>query len=365
MQRARSSSTAILLWLAASCGHDADATPQQPGTLRHDFGTLAHGTVAEHEFEVQRPGGLAGWYPRGWRTGCTCAIATLTIAGKDGQTRSAGFVPPAQKTLAEGERLLLKLAVDTRLKEAADQPPLTTHGEILLADLAEKHEQVVVPVSYTFAIDAPVRVLPFPHIDIGLLERAGRFRQTLELAGDERHPGVRFGPVQTSDPRLRASLVAEAETQALAVEFVPGGGEFSGPLPPMRIEVATDLPGGYTVSIPVTAAILPLFSIEPPQGISFDRIDLAREHDGFANVLDHDLDHPPELVVLRIKDRNGASLDQHFAARVEKLQGLPRGLRVHLRYLGKLTGSFFGAIELARPGRGAAVVEVEFRGFPK
>jgi hypothetical protein len=354
----------VLCLALAGCDGDRGGAAAGPAPLRHDFGVVRHGLVAVARLEVTLPGGLTGLYPRGALVGCPCATYVLEIEDAAGKVRDANFVDPGEKVLRAGERLFLVLKLDTNLKEPADLPVGTTRGYVLVQHPDEPIErQRRVPLEFRFGIDAPVHVRPFAHVDMGRVPRHGSFRATLELAGDERHAAVRLGPATSSDPRLTVAPRPAGSGLRLDLEFRPKGDEFVGALPPMAIRVATDLSdqGGnaYAVEIPVTGRILPEFELMPPGGIHFERIDVTKEHSGFANVHDHELDQPAGLEVFAIKDDNGNSAAAHFEVRLEPVGD--RVTRVHVRYRGTLRASFRGTVELARAGKAAPVVRVPYR----
>jgi hypothetical protein len=354
----------LLAALAACGGEAAPAPPAGPKVVTFDFGRIPHGRIVEQELVLGEPGEHAGRYLRGFTAGCPlCASGVLILESADGRRVQLDGPPGPEATIRPDQRLLVRLRIDTTVKEAQDLPPQKTRGQALLGEPTPGGRTIELPVEFTFAIDAPVEIAPFPHVALGSLMRGSRSRHTLELRGDAEHPSVRFGPVRSSDPRLSAMLRDDEGRTLLDVEYTLPPDAFDGPLRPMQIEIGTDLRDDYVVRLPVSGTVLPRFQIEPPYGIRLDSIAPGRESNGFANVIDNDLDASPELAVLRVADRQGQPLDEHFEVRLEPLTGLHRTTRVHLRYRGTLDESFFGTIELCRPGKPAPLVSVEFRGL--
>ncbi len=340
-------------------------TPTGPTILRHEFGTLRHGTVATHEFLLDGPGGFVGFQPRGFQAGCQCGAGAFFIVGRDGARRDVSLGADPAKVVRDGERLGLELEIDTRLREAVDAPPLTSQGVIFVQHPGDAHPEVQIGVVYTFAIDAPVVVKPFAHVAIGRLHRAATFRMQFELSGDAAHPSVRFGRPELSDPRLAATLDDESGKRILTVTFTPRGDEYVGALPAMQIDVPTNLADDYVLRLPVSGTILPDFEVEPAYGIAFGAFEPGAATESFANLLLHDRSLPLQFVVRRIRDRGGKDLAPHFGSRLEVLEGSNRTVRLHLRSLGTLRDSFRGVVELVPEGRDAPTIEVEFRGFRK
>lgn len=374
----RSARRSSLAWtvpivLLAACGEPADPTPTPAGRTpvaprRHDFGVLRHGAIAVQDIPLSEFGEHAGFFVRGFSAGCPlCASGSLFLERRDGSRTplaSGGAITP-EWTIQPDQRVVVSLRIDTNAKEAQDMPPLETRAFAVLRGPPPAERDLELPLLFTFAIDAPIEVLPFPHVPMGQLARGAKFTQTLTLRGDAKHPNIRFGPVRTSEPALQATLRQEEGETLLDVAYEIPPERYDGPLPPLSIGVGTDLAEPYELHLPVSGAVLPRFVVEPPYGVRFDRAERGRESTGYANVLDHDPGSGSGLAVLRVRDREGQDLSEHFEVRIEPVPGMTRTLRVHMRYLGTMEQSFFGAVDLCRPGKTSPLASVEFRGLQR
>ena len=359
-----------LLLLLAGCGESQPEPPPAPSApagpidlpgVEHDFGTIPHGEIRTHTFDLSIPGGGVGFTPVGFTSGCSCGRAQYQIVQADGTLRQLAGLPFSEHTLREGERLQLVITIDTNLKEPADLATVTMHGVASIQDIPSRKPQLTMPVVFRFAIDAPIEVRPIPHIDFGELPQSRPYSQIMELHPDG-GKAVQFGPVATSDPRLTAKLREEDGVTLLDVRFEPGPDAIAGPVR-MAIQVGTDLNENYALSIAVSGALIPDITVQPYARIGFGHVDFAAPTEKFVTIQDHNLQREPTFVVTSITDPNGLPLDEHFDYRLEALPGRPRATKVVLRYLGKLEGrSFRGVLKLAKPDGGNAT-RIDFVGF--
>lgn len=356
---------AILLCLSplpTSCG-DGPPRPGAPTApaevLSHDFGTIPHGEKREHRFLVPTPTGRADIYPIGFATSCSCGLWDFLIRSPNGDERPTGpAIADNVRTVQPGEELLLRLIIDTSKREAVDAPPVTFRGGVLLhADGDE--EPLRVPVTFVYAIDAPIRVAPAAHVDFGALPFCRSYAQTLELRADRTEPPVRMGPVRTSDPRLSAELRQEEGATLLDVRFAPRPDDREQNVS-AAVYVDTDLPD-YALTIPVTGQITGAIIVEPSSHLGFNKIDFMAPAEVFAFVSDHDPGRDPAFVTLDIRNVNGASLADHFRVDLSPVDNMPRMSRMVLHYLGGFEGNAFrGIVRLAKPGSTEPLVEITF-----
>lgn len=360
--------TALCTLLATACGDGSlqrSAADPPAVVVRHDFGTLRHGQVAEALLEVPLPQDGRAFRPLAFRKDCSCGTAEFVVRGADGALREAGATPLSNLVVRPGESLLMKLSIDTRVKEAVDQPRLTYHGSVVVQDAARDRDRLWVPAEFAFAIDAPIRVLPAAHVDFGGLPRTTTYRQTLELHPDGGPGTVRFGEPVCFDERLSARLRVEGGVTVLDIEFRPRRHDAPGPVR-TAVEVPTDLENGYVLPIPVSGELLPDVVVEPMDIIGFDRIDFRKPAERYVNLIDHDFTRPPGFAILDIRDSKGASLAEHFEATLQPIEGAPRSSRLILRYKGTLRArSFRGAVRLTKPGKREVVAVIRFVGFDR
>lgn len=338
---------------------------QAPEILKWDFGEIPHGETRVHEFAITTP--AEGWVPIAFQAQCSCAVATFTIAAKDGTRRAIEGPPRPEHTVQAGETLFLKLAIETVRKEAVDLPTTTGHGKILLGEARPENRRRELPVEFRYGIVTPVRVLPKPHVDCGELPRSRTFAQTLELAPRDPARKVRFSNVRTSRPEVTAKLAEKDGKTLLEVCYSPG------PETPQGIHsfteavlVATDLPGDYDVPVRVSGTLIPDIRVQPFDAIAFGQIDFSAPTEQFVNVHDYDQKRDPGFTITSLVDGNGVDCSAHFAARLEAIPGDERGTRVVLRYLGGLSGRVFrGSLTLAKKNHDGPATVIAFHGFQK
>lgn len=353
---------AVLLCLlppTTACRDGRPAAPQPPVVLSHDFGTIPHGQSREHRFSVPIPAGALGVYPLGFATSCSCGLWDFLIRSPAGDERPTGpAIADNVRVVRPGEELLLRLRVDTSKREAVDAPPVTFRGGVLL-HVDGSEDPVRVPVTFVYAIDAPIRIAPTAHVDFGALPYCRSFAQTLELTADRTEPPVRIGPVRTSDPRLQAELRHEEGTTMLDVRFTPRATDREQSVV-AAVYVDTDLPV-YALTIPVTGQITGAIVVEPSDHLGFNNIDFAAPAEVFAFVTDHEPTREPGFVALDIRNVNGASIAEHFTVDVSPVEAMPRMSKVVLRYIGGYEGNAFrGILRLAKPGSKEPLVALTF-----
>ncbi len=354
----------VVLIAAGGCGGDPASSDagSAPAPAEHDFGTIPHGHSREHVFELDIPGGGAGWVPTVFQTQCSCGRDKLMIRRASGTVEEVDSLAYELRTLQKNDVLLLSLTIDTTVKEPIDQPSVTKHGNVVLRDAEDTKAQMMLPVVFRYAIDAAIQVLPVAHVDFGALPYSRTYEQTLELVPDRVDPPVIFGPVEVTDPRLTAKLRDEDGLTVLDIGFDPSKQQLRGSVR-LAVIVHTDL-DDYAVEIPVSGQVIADIVVEPFARISFGRFDLATELERYVNVTDHNLERDPGFVVASVLDSRGQSLAEHFEVRLEPIQGDERATRVFMRYLGKLQSkSFRGVLRLKKPQGDGPDTDIEFVGF--
>ena len=337
------------------------AEPRSSGNAPkiHDFGMIPHGQIAEATFEIPLSNSIPV-IPFRYEKSCSCGTESFLVQSDDGQVRTRS--PEDQPLVVHpGEKLRMKLQIDTSLKEAADQEKTTIHGSVILHDAETQMRKIIIPVSFIYGINSPIEVKPSAHVDFGNLPRSARFPQVLELHRDDEN--VRFLSVETSDPRLKATLSQEDKLSLLHVEFIGGNKQPLGPVYEM-VKIKTTAPNDYTLIIPVTGLVVPNVIVEPMNLIGFNKIPFDKPAEKFLIVTDHNRSRDPAMQVLDILDSEGSPLNEHFEVRLEALEGAPRSTRMFLRYLGTLqTRSFRGKIRLCKTSDPTELASIDFVGF--
>jgi hypothetical protein len=347
----------------AAAATDADPAAAASGVVVHDFGAIPHGQARTHDFELRIPGGGAGYVPVGFRSGCSCAGHRFVIRDRDGDEREVGHLPRPYRTLQEGDTLILRLTIDTSRKEVVDVPRVTMEGQVLVQPADDDQRLVELDVVFHYAINARIEPVPVAHLHFGALPRSGSYRQTIQLRRDPEFADVELGPVSADDPRIEAKLTQEPGLALLDVAFAPRATDSLGPVR-TAVQVATSLPDGYQLVIPVSGELIDDIVVEPYNHVSFGRIDLAQPDERFVNVTDHDQRRSAAFAVAAIADAHGRSLSDHFEVRLEPVVGAPRTTRVYLRYRGSLQGAGFrGTLELCKPGGAEPRTAITFVGF--
>lgn len=359
----------LLAVLLAACGDGGASGPAphpegppapSPAPLTYDFGAIPHGQQAEHDFEIAVPQPQAGLVPIAFRSGCSCAAPTFWIRSADGTMRAIDALPRPLKTLQTNDTLILRLTVNTAVKEPVDQPSHVQQAAVILQ--RDDNSRLEVPVVFSYAIDAPIDVEPVAHFDFGALPKSRCYQSSITLRPDADHPGVTFGAVTSSDPRIVATMTPEGDATRLDVSFRPGPDAVIGPMRAL-LRIPTSL-GEYALNLPVSGEVVSDIEVTPFAHMSFGRIDLDQPAEQFVNLVDHDTSRAPGFEVASITDTNGTSLQDHFQVRLVPIDGDPRGTRMFLRYLGNMTGEGFrGTVTLAKPGGAAPFTEITFVGF--
>ena len=374
--------TVLALLLAASCGRAPDAadlespTPNPGFVAEHEFGLIPHGARRSAELPIPVPEHGGPWIPVGFLRACSCAQHEYVVEAADGSTRIVagnGLVDPADAVPAGGA-LRLRLTIDTREKEAADLDLSWTPGQVVLQEAGDSRRRELIPVRFSYGIEARIEVLHFAHLDLGDLPRGQRYAQKLELRP---RAGLRveFGEprcVEAAAGALRPAADIEARLTprasgaiALEVSIVPDAERIDGPFA-AEVLIATDLPDDYVLRVPLSGTIVPTLRVAAPGFLSFGAIPFDEPREIHVLVTDHDTSRPADFHVVGIVDPQGADLTERFSARVAPVAEQPRSRSVHLRYLGGAEArSFRGEVLLAREPDGPSSLRIRFSGFDR
>jgi hypothetical protein len=361
----------LLLALAGACSRGATPAVQPaaagqgpasvPLTLEHDFGVIPHGETRQHEFRVDLARLDGRWAPLRVHLDCACGHADLRLRRADGTERFADPANPAANLLEPGEALWLRVVIDTATKEAVDQKIVPSRGFIVLQrpDDSIGSSRIQWPVLVRFGVESPVDLRPVAALDLGRVPQSGHGLAVSTLRGDERHRDATFGPATSSDPALAPELVKEEDHWLLRVTGRPGDvGHHRAVL-----SIANSIPG-YRLELPVTWKVVPDLEARPLAKLSFraalDRAQTEAEAVGqFVLLVDHDERRDPEFAVRRVVDDAGRDVAAHFAVTFEPVGASPRQRRMLVRYVGGLTQSMRGSLELTKNGEHGPFLPIE------
>lgn len=359
------------LALAACGGPPAPTSPQQPtGTALapfvHDFGVLPHGESRAHEFDVDLAALGAPFVPLRVHLDCACGHADLRLRHHDGRERFVDGSGGSQSLPGPGERLVLRVVVDTAMREAVDLPPTSSRGYVLLqaADDPTGTSRVQWPITVRFGVESPVLLRPFAALDFGRVPQSQAGEVVTTLRGDEQHADATFGPARAEHPDLTVTLEPAADHVLVRARCRPGS------LGSHRAEVWVDtsLPG-YRLRLVATWKVVPDLEANPLPKVSL-RAALSRAQrpneieSQFVLLTDHDLRRSPEFAVHRIVGADGRDLSPHFDVTFQPIPHQPRQQRMFVRYTGGLEASVRGSIVLTKSGGDGPFLPIELVVFP-
>lgn len=331
----------------------------QPQALSHDFGTVPHGETRQHDYvfdlrELHAPD--RRYMPLRAHIDCSCGRTQVLIRDRAGQERVIDGRPDPQNAPGPDDTLLVRLFLETKTKDAVDLPATQSRGFLLLQPVGDRDgsQRISWPFLVQFGIDSPVVLRPFAELDFGRVPNCTSPTIETTLRGDEHHRNVQFGAVTSTSPDLEATLEKAADDYVLRVRCRPSTFGNHGAV----VQVATDLPGGYSVNLGVKWKVVPDLEAAPLDKLSFrGDLSVAQTEQQAASqyllVVDHDPARPAEFVVRELVDSAGNDATQHFAVKLVPVPGSSRQQRMFVRCLGGLSAEFRGRIVLGKPG-GAA-----------
>lgn len=361
----RPPATALLLLLAA-CNPQQEPSPTAPADQFWDFGLIPHGKASQHDFVIDIRALGKELVPLGVNADCSCARSQLWLRDGTGKEREATGQPQLRFAAQPGEVLVVRLQVDTVKKEAVDLPLAESRASVVLqpATATTADSRVYVPLRFRFGIDSPVKLRPASMLDFGRVPQSATPTLQVTLRSDLKDRKIAFGPAACTDPNLVPSLEEEPDGVTLRVRYTPPQGA---PAPfQAMVTVATDLPDGYQVRIPVAGQTVPDLEAVPMNKISFGMFDFKAETSAeqFVIATDHDRRRPAAFTVARLVDRDGRDASQHFDVRLEKVPGDERSTRVFMRYRGGLAPpEFRGALVLAKDQEAGPFLPIDVVAF--
>lgn len=346
----------------SGCDREPTAAADSAQIVRHDFGIIPHGEIPGHDFVLEPPADLGPLVPLTYRGDCSCTRFQLILRGRDGNERVVpGYVAP-EYAIGPDEQLILRLAIDTGVKEPVDQDPVTSRGTVVLQDPAGARPRVTLGVEITYAIDAPVTVSPTAHFAFPNMPRQRSVTLQRRLRADRPEP-VRFGPVHSPDDRLQGRITPKDGFALLEATFTPDPDAAPGPFM-TTLSVETDL-DGYVLEIPVSGRVIPDITVSPINKISLGQFDFGEAGaEQFVTVMNHVRDRDLTFEVVSLRDAAGNDASQHFAVHLEAVNGTPHSTRVRLRYTGGLAPPRFrGELILAADPIDGPFVPIELVAF--
>ena len=368
---------AVCTGLLAACSDSGPSpAPQGPPAkrrsplpdLEHDFGIIPHGEKREHEFELDlRPLGEP-IVPLRVHFDCSCGLAEMRLRHRDGRERIVDGNPSPDHAASPDETLIVRVVIDTNGKEAVDLPKTPSRGFIVLQPTCDLTGNLRVNWQFKllFGIDAPVVLRPFAAFDFGKVPVSGTGELVTELRGDEAHPGMKFGPVVSTDPRVSVAIEPADDGVVLRARCQPGEPGSHRAI----VAIGTDLASGYRVHLAATWKTVPDLEATPVSKISF-RADLKRAQNAaeaagqFVLVTDHDQRRTPEFAVHQIVTEDGRDLTKSFEVELTPIPGQERQHRLLVRYVGGLTEAVRGTVVLTKDGARGPFLPVDLVVFPK
>ncbi|MFT4513734.1 MAG: hypothetical protein ACI89X_001111 [Planctomycetota bacterium] len=332
--------------------------------LDHDFGIVPHGEQREHEFDLDLSQLLEPHVPLRVHLECSCGKAVIRMRKPDGTERGIDGSGYPHNLPQEDEKVIMRITLDTRKKEAVDLPKAVSRGYILLQALNDTTGMARIRWSFIvrFGIDAPVVLHPFAALDFGSIAQSRTGRMLTTLRGDDNHPNVKFTSVETSDPDIEATLEVDEDHVVLRANCTPGETGNHRAL----VLVRTDIPD-YTVALNVFWKVVPDLEASPINKVSISaHIDKQQPESAMklqsVLVTDHNRLRSPEFVLGKIVGNDGRDVTSLFAVTLTPVPNKERQQRMEVRYLGGLlngkpaepTYSFRGKIVLTKKGNGPA-----------
>jgi hypothetical protein len=358
---------ALLALFLTACGPRQEPAAAAPADQFWDFGLIPHGKASQHDFVVDIRALGKELVPLGVSADCSCARSQLWLRDPQGHEREATGQPNPQFAAKPGEQLVVRLLVDTVHKEAVDQPVAESRAKLILqpATATAAETRVYVPLRFRFGIDSPVKLQPFSLLDFGRVPLSQSPTLQTTIRSDIEGRKIAFGSATSSDPALAVSLETETDGVTLHVRFTPLPHSTPAPFKAV-ITVATDLPDGYQVRIPVAGETVPDLEAVPMNKVSLGAFDFNQEQgpEQFVIAADHDRSRPAAFTVVRLLDREGHDASSHFAVRLEPVPGDERSTRVVVRYVGGLAPPVFrGELLLAKDKDAGPFLPIELVAF--
>lgn len=357
---------ALLTTLLACCS--PDVVEQHADHLDkpsyHDYGTLPLGTKKTHDIEIPIPSNEHGdvIVADSFHGNCSCSIGMVMIAGPAGRTRAVYGLPDDQRKVGKGEKVILRLTLDTKDMEPVDVPRTRSVGSIrfqlVSGDDHARYESKY--IQFDYGVKTPIKVAPVAHVDFGFLPLCRTFPQTLELSSNLPGETMQLGEISVSHDCITAKLEGEGDKRLLKVKITPTRNL------ERQIRGGIAMPTGRAdypfLRIGVSGTFVGDIQYMPAETLSFDMFDFRKTKEQFVNLLDHDSTRPSEFVIRSFNDKNGNDISKHFNVEFQPLSG--RQIRVNVKYLGTMGGMRMGGeLSLAKTEGGPQVARLMVSGY--
>lgn len=350
--------------VAASLGAACGSKPET-SSLQHDFGVLAWGSAASHDFvvDVRRHGDFVR--ALGVQFECACATAALLARNAAGEERSLDDASWDEKRVRDGEALVVRVRIDAARKPLQDEPLQDHEAELLLASGdGDGANEFSAPIRLRYGIDAPVQLDPPEGIDFGRIRRGVERTVRVRIVPDDASAPAAYGQPRTDESRLRCALEHGAGGMELVVTATIGAGDSPG-----LLVGSVDLPRGEGVAplrIGYTGRVVEGLEASV-SNLTFGSAaadGAVRERYFFVD--DHDADVAPKLVVDRFADHANQPLDSAFELSMAPDERAPLRVRVTLRWKPEASArAVRGQLSLRREADGAdKAVVVGISAFP-
>lgn len=350
----RAAAFALAMLGHTACGNTkAQAREEPPTALTHDFGTIAHGKSAEHDFVLDTRA-LGDLVALGVSADCSCSRSQMFLRDAHGQERAITGQPFAEFAAKPAEVLVIRMLIDSAQKEPVDIGPVKSKASVILqqVDARDSYHRIQWPLLFQYTIDSPVKVKPYAVLDFGRVPRSAQPTQTTLLQSDLPGKRATFSAPHCDDPRFQFTLKNDGEWAQLVTTFTPKDSL----LEPFRtlVTIDTDLPDSYQVKLAAVGAVIDDFEVLPMPAITL-RADPQHEQPAtqattqYLLITDHDRRRPPEFQLVKFVDSTGKDVQKYFEVRFEPVIGEERTRRLFLRCLGGLSArEFRGELVLAK-----------------
>ncbi|MCA8958851.1 MAG: hypothetical protein KDC87_22425 [Planctomycetes bacterium] len=360
----RTLSLALVAWIVVcSCTkRQKPALHQALPAPHHDFGTLDLGTSATCDMDIPLPSGGAV-IPQAYQGDCGCASGMLMIRRTDGSTEPIYGLSQDERTMQLGEKLVLRLTLDTRKKEALDLPRTVSHGFVgfkVVHGAAWRFDRQ--PIQFHYAIHTPIRVMPVSHVEFGELPMSSSpLVRELELSSNDPGRPLSLGTPTSNQDCVEARLVQSDGKTILRIQITPRTDERTSPRVSCAVTIPTGIASYPKLVIPVTGKFIGDIEYEPSYTVSFNLFPFTKAREGFVNLIDHDRRRPAGFSIVSLKSDQGEDLTRHFEVNLSSLSA--RKTRVTLNYRGTMRGKTMRAwLHLAKQPGGDPVARIRVIG---
>ena len=323
---------------APALSNQAGTKQMAPLILDHDFGTVPHGETRTHEFELDLSKLGEPHVPIRVHLECSCGKASIRMRKSDGSERGIDGSGYSRNLPQEDEKVILRITLDTRKKEAVDLAKTLSRGYVLLQPIDDRTGMARQRWAFVvrFGIDAPVVLSPFAAFDFGAVAESMKGHRMTTLRGDEAHPDLEFLSVSTTDASIEALLEKDADHTVIRATCTPGPRGNHRAL----VMVDTNIPD-YTVAMDVVWKVVPDLEASPIDKITITTA-LDREQDGSVLaqqsvlITDHNRLRNPEFVLRNIVSNDGRDVTSLFEVQLSPVPNKERQQRLQVRYLGGL-----------------------------